>query len=481
MPGAKTAEGEFVVPAELEAYFDLVEAESGERAAAEAALAEAERRAKAQADRSMHLTDTAKDTVNGALTRIGGDLDAGRDAGDALDEVKGQIVRLLAEERASLAALRNELAPVAQQPDEPVAEEKPAAPDLPATPEPATETPAANPADAWSADQRRDVSAYLDVLDEADRAHAELMKAKRELKKITNTETDEWEIAADKVTTLEKAWRDKKADARARETAFGALDATLVDLDVGRKAGREALRKQIAEAAPVTTREAPASAEKKPREPDTNKETEPAPGSVESHAPVAETTTAEARPEEAGQAERTGQVKEQFERLASGLEEAGAQEISASEEIAEHLRAIVTALEDRSYRNWQVGELRDTLVGLLTQLDQWKGDWQATLQQTIGYREEAGTIPPEAAAEALSASAARAEESELTARTIAARLGEAIETARTLAYQDGRNDPDGIVSSLAYEIENRVNVIPVTVSQKREEILGAREMLLSAV
>jgi len=57
----------------------------------------------------MHLTDTAKDTVNGALSRIGANLDAGRDAGDALDQVKKEIARLQTEEKATLAALRNEL------------------------------------------------------------------------------------------------------------------------------------------------------------------------------------------------------------------------------------------------------------------------------------------------------------------------------------------------------------------------------------
>lgn len=459
-PG-EDAEAAFVVPAELEAYFNLVEAKEGERAAAEAALAEAERRAAAQADRSMHLTDSAKETVNGALSRIGSDLDAGKDAGDALDGVKEQIVRLQAEERAALAALRNEIAPVAQQPDEPVAEEKPAAPDLHAKPEPAPETPAANPADAWSADQRRDVAAYLDVLDATDRAHAELMKAKRELKKITNTETDEWEVAADKVTALEKAWRDQKADARAREAALGPVDATLVDLDVGRKAGREAVRKQLAEAAPTRLAEAPKT---------------PEPSQV----PASEAQEEEPEPEAPSEnAELSRRAHEQLERLGQALEESGHQETLAADETKEHLYAMSRALEERSYRNWQVAELRDSLVGVARQLEQWQEEWSTTLR-TIDVRREDATLSTEDAEETMTVAASRAEDAESEARVIIARLSEALETARQLASQDDRNNPDGAVLSLAGEIEERMHAIPAAVAQKRDEIFGAREAMLAA-
>ncbi len=431
--GGETAREEFVVPAELEAYFDRVETERGERAAAEAALDEAQRRAAAQADRSMHLTDGAKDTVNGALSRIRADLSAGKDAGDALDAVKKEIARLQAEERAALVALRNELAPVAQP-----TEETPA-------PEPATvETPAANPADAWSTDERRDVSAYLDVLDAADRAHADLMKAKRELKKITNTDTDEWETKADQVTALEKAWRDQKADAREREQSLGPIDATLVDLDVGRKAGREALRRQMAEAAPPAEPAAP------------------------------EVTAAEPAVPEGSRHAREG-----LERLGQAFEESGIQETIAADETKEHLYAMVRALEERSYRNHQVAELRDALLANARQLEQWQEDWSQTLGMVHAQRGEAG-LTAEDAETLVNAVARRAEDAESEARTIIARTGETLETARQLAYQDDRNNPDGSVLSLAGEIEERMGVIPSAVASKRDEIFGAREAILAA-
>ncbi|NBS41903.1 hypothetical protein EBS80_04585, partial [bacterium] len=68
------------IPERLEEYFNRVETERGERAAAEAALAEAVRMARDQGDRSMHVADTSKETVNGALLRIDGDLSLGKDA-----------------------------------------------------------------------------------------------------------------------------------------------------------------------------------------------------------------------------------------------------------------------------------------------------------------------------------------------------------------------------------------------------------------
>jgi hypothetical protein len=225
---------ELVVPKELQEYFDRLASEKGENAAAEAALARAEQEAAAQADRSMHLTDASEETINGALSRIGADLSAGKDAGPAIEDVKKEMTRLRAEERAALAALRAELPP----------------PPSAAAPKEG-EKPATNPADAWSMPERAAVAAYLDALDETDRAHAALAKAKRELKKITNEETDEWEIKADEVTALDKAWRDKKAEAKSREAALGAAGGQMVGLDAGRKAGREELRKNLAEAGEI--------------------------------------------------------------------------------------------------------------------------------------------------------------------------------------------------------------------------------------
>lgn len=652
--GGETAGEEFVVPADLEAYFDRVEAEKGERAAAEAALDEAERRAAAQADRSMHLTDTAKETVNGALARIGADLSAGKDAGDALEAVKKEIARLQTEEKATLAALRAELAPAAQ-PAESTPPETPAA--EMAAPEPATaEAPAANPADAWNTDERAAISAYLDVLDAADRAHADLMKAKRELKKIANTESDEWEIKADQVTKLEKAWRDQKADARAREQALGPIDATLVDLDVGRKAGREALRKRMTEAAPPVVPEprdaaATSVAAEQPIASETQPDAEPAnheyarlageldaligkygpmngmdlafkdimdrmarirlggpvqmarvsaeaqtafqsfardyaravrtikeltadgtrlteeqarstgvtlqkmeqaaqklSGPMTSNlqggmrrfadalrgadprydsAPlvkaaafiteqsgrVAEATSrirsewdraantpseappanprAEMRNEspsdepepkvdaENGEPEGSRQAREGLERLGQALEESGSQETITADETKEYLYAMVRSLEERSYRNYQVAELRDALLANAQQLEQWQEDWSQTLGMISAQRGEAG-LTAEDAETLVNAVAGRAEDAESEARTIIARIGETLETARQLASQDDRNNPDGAVLSLAGEIEERMGVIQSAVATKRDEIFGAREAILAA-
>ncbi|NBS41721.1 hypothetical protein EBS80_03600, partial [bacterium] len=158
--------------------------------------------------------------------------------------------RLETEEGAALVALRDEL-PTARA----TTAEEPGAP----------ESAAASPTDAWTADERRDVSAYLDSIDATDKAHAAYMKAVREMKKIDKASAD-WSKKAGETNGLEQAWKDAKATSRKQEDALRARSGELTALDAGRKAGRDALRKRLAEAVPTTAEPVVQTAEPLPPE-----------------------------------------------------------------------------------------------------------------------------------------------------------------------------------------------------------------------
>lgn len=318
------------------------------------------------------------------------------------------------------------------------------------------------------------------------------MKAIRTIKKLDKS-TREWGEAAGEVNTLEQAWKDMRADARRQESKLAALGGALLSLDVGRKAGREALRKRLAETAPmpiesaVPTIEATARPPAEPERSEQDSTPEPAPtasaSTAEERAPAAEPATPEATEPESAQEEPTDEngrlARERMEQLGRALEERGNPELAAAEDTEGHLLAMARALEERAWRNAQVGELNEAILANARQLDAWQREWNETVGMIRARREDPSATPEEIAG-LMTAVAQRAEDAENEARALVARINETLETARVLASRDDRNNPDGSVLALAGEIEDRVQAIPAAVSEKRDEIFGAREALLAA-
>lgn len=215
-----------------------------------------------RAENAPKPPEAAEPTLAGKLDladrRVSGRAQRSVDAGNALDAIqrnmsakeawpdkiksawqngadasKRKLVILEKTAHEKIAGLKAESSPVAKAPDVAVA----------------------NPAE-WTNEQKKQANEYLDTIDATETAHSSYMKAVRELKNVDKS-SDDWTAKAAEANALERAWNDAKANSDAQEKALGPAADVLTGMDVGRKAGRAAVRERLvaraetAEAAPA--------------------------------------------------------------------------------------------------------------------------------------------------------------------------------------------------------------------------------------